>query len=86
MAKGMSFDNSLRCLKAKFDYITLKVQLDTVTNMVEQKQNVNTFNFNYVICDLFEGYHAIYECMQVQNVDYYDKFGYYNSCFWSIQP
>ena len=36
MFESVSFEDSLRCLKAKLDFITLKVQLDTITNMLEQ--------------------------------------------------
>ena len=81
MFDGMSFENGLRNLKVKLDFVTLKVQLDTILHILEWKRNVNTFNYNHVICDLCRGYHATHTCMQVQNVDYYDEFGHCNPCF-----
>ena len=48
----MSFEDNLRNVKAKLDFITLKVQLDTIMNILEQKRNVNAHNFNHVIYDL----------------------------------
>ena len=54
----MSFENGLRCLKNKFDVITLQVQIDTIMHEIEQKRNVNTFNSYHMICDLCGGYHA----------------------------
>ena len=69
MSDGMSFENSLTNLKAKCDFIALKVQLDDTTNMFEQKRNANVFNSNHIICDLCGGYHTNRTCRQVQNVD-----------------
>ena len=34
-----------------------------------------------MICDLCGGYHATYECIQIQHVDYYDELEHCNSCF-----
>ena len=42
--EGISFEDSLRSLKDKLDYIMLKVQLDTITHILKQKRNVNAFN------------------------------------------
>ena len=44
ITEGMSFENGFRNLKAKLDYIMLKVQLDTITHILKQKRNVNAFN------------------------------------------
>lgn len=35
MSEGMSFENDLKSLNAKLDFIILTVQLDTITNMLE---------------------------------------------------
>ena len=78
---NMPFEDGLRSLKAEFDYIILKVRLDNIMHLIKQKRNVNTFNSNCVICNLCRGCHASYTCMQVQNMDYYDEFGHYDSCF-----
>ena len=43
VSEDISFEDGLRSLKIKLHVITLKVQLDTITNMLEQKRNVNTF-------------------------------------------
>mgnify|MGYP004709237509 CR=1 FL=1 len=76
ITEGMSFEDGLRCLKAKFD-----VMMDTIMHEIEQGRNVNDFNSYHVICDLCGGYHATNTCMQVQNVDYYDELEHYNPCF-----
>lgn len=81
MFEGMSFDDCTRNINAKLDYVTLNVQMDTITNLFEQKGNANAFNSNYVVCDLCGSNHATYTCMQAQYVDYYDEFEHYNSCF-----
>ena len=60
ITEGMSFEDYFRSLKAKLDFITLKVQLDTITHMLEQKRNVNAFNSYHMICNLCGGYHTIY--------------------------
>ena len=65
ITEGISFENGLKSIKAKLDVITLKIQLDTITNMLEQKRNDNAFNSYHVIYDLCRGYHTTYECMQV---------------------
>ena len=62
--KGMSFEDGLRSLKTKCDVITLKVQLNTITNMLEQKRNANAVNSYHVICDLCGGYHDTHTCIQ----------------------
>ena len=41
ITEGMSLEDSLRCLKAKLHVTMLKVKLDTITNMLEQKRNAN---------------------------------------------
>ena len=48
-------------------------------HLIEQKRNVN--NFNYAICDLCGSYYATHICRQVQNVGSYDEFGHYNLYF-----
>ena len=60
---NMSFEDRLRSLKPKFDYIMLKTQLDTIMHILEQKKNVNAFNSNHVIYNLCKSYHTIYTCM-----------------------
>ena len=62
ITEGMLFEGGLRSLKAKLDVITLKVQLDTIMHEIEQKRNVNTFNYNHMICDLCKGCHATHSC------------------------
>ena len=50
---GMSFDDGIWKLNAK---------VDMLIHLVEQKMNVNDFNFVvYVLC---EEYHANYQCVQ----------------------
>ena len=81
ITENMLFDDGLRCLKAKCDFITLKVQLNTITNMLEQKRNFNAFNSYHEICDLCGGYHTTHICRQAQNERYYNELGYYNPYF-----
>ena len=92
ITEGMSFEDGLRCLKAKFDVMMLQVQMDTIMHEIEQGRNVNAFNSYHVICDLCGDYHATNTCRQAQNVDYYDELEHYNPCFdrysanWSNSP
>ena len=86
VSEGMSFENGLKSLKAKLDVITLKILLDTITHMLEQKRNANVFNSYHVICDLCGGYHATHTYMQAQNVDYFDEFEYCNPYFDQNRP
>ena len=81
-------DNQERsvCMYENDGFSILNAQLDMMTSMLEQKRNDNAFNSNHVICDLCGGYHATYEYMQIQNMDYYDEFGHYNSCFDQCNP
>ena len=78
---GMLFENDIRGWNVKLYFIMLKVQLNTIRHMLEQKRNVNAFNSYHVICELCGDYHATHTCRQVQNVDYYDELGHYNPCF-----
>ena len=80
--EGISFEDSLRSLKDKLDYIMLKVQLDTIM----QKRNVNAFNSNHIIYDLCRGYHVTYICRQASNVNYYDEFWHYTPYFDQYGP
>ena len=45
ITEGMSFENGLRCLKAKLDIIMLQIQMDTIMHEIEQRRNANAFNF-----------------------------------------
>mgnify|MGYP004711853839 CR=1 FL=1 len=58
IVEGMSFEDDLSLL-TKLDVITLQVQLDTIMLEIEQKRNVNA---NYMICNLYRGYHVIHIC------------------------
>ena len=71
----MSFENDIGALNAKLNH------LNSMMHVIEQNKNVNAFNSNHIICDLCGGYHATYECMQTQNVNYYSEFGHCNSNF-----
>ena len=55
--KSIYVNDGISTLNALF----FNAQLDTLTSMVEQKINVNTFNSNHMIYDLCGGYHATYE-------------------------
>ena len=81
VSESMSFENSLKSLKAKFDFITSKVQLDTIMHEIEESKNINVFNSNNMICDLCGGYHTTHTCRQAQNVNYFDEFGHCNPYF-----
>ena len=84
--ENMSFEDGLRSLKVKLDVIALNVQIDIITNMFEQKRNVNTFNCYHVICYLCGVYHATHTYKQVQDVNYYNEFEYCNPYFDQYGP
>ena len=68
----MSFDDGIRALNAK---------LDNVMQLFEQNGMANVCNSNFVNRVLLSMYHANYQSMQAGNLDYFDKFQHYNSCF-----
>ena len=41
ITEGMSFEDGLKCLRAKLDVITLQIQMDTIMHEIEQTRNVN---------------------------------------------
>ena len=85
-AAGMSFNDGLRSLNAKFDYIILSVKLNNLIHLIEQYRSVDVLNSNHLVCDLCGGYHATYQCVQAQHVDQCDEFGHYNSYFDKYGP
>ena len=52
---SMSLDDGMLRINAK---------LDNLMYLIEQHRNVNVWNSNNVVCDLYGGYHSNYQCMQ----------------------
>ena len=71
----MSFEDDIDVLNAKLDH------LDNMIHVIQQNKNAYAFNSNHMICDLCGGYHATYECLQVQNMNYYYEFEHYSFSF-----
>ena len=67
---GLTLDNGM---------LRLNTKLDSLMHLIEQYRNVNSFSSNYIICVLCGGYHADYQCMKVQHIDYFDRFEYCTS-------
>ena len=59
----------------------INARMDNLMHLIEKNRNVIAYNSNPIICNLCRRYHTTYECMQAQNMDYYNDFLHFNSNF-----